>query len=90
MPNPNFNKQVPQQKPAPSSGVKPLPSGSPDLSMPMRTASWPGLPGKAGPDRSNGVPEEKVYAMAQGLRGGVDNDPGPSTDFQAIKPKSTT
>lgn len=43
--------------------------------MPMKTPSWPGLPGKTQPrDRSAGVPEEKVYAVARGLRGGTDND----------------
>lgn len=81
MANDYFNKQVGTIKqPSSGTGVKPLPAGKPDLSMPMRTAAWPGLPGKAGPDRSNGVPEEKVYACAQGLRGGKDNDPGPSKD----------
>lgn len=30
---------------------------APSLSMPEKTANWPGLPGKAGPDRSAGVPE---------------------------------
>lgn len=74
MANNRFNKQI-QTVPEPTTGgmgKKPLPSGSPDLSMPERTASWPSLPGKTGPDRSAGVPEEKVYAFAQGLRGGKE------------------
>lgn len=81
MPNNYFNRQIADIKePKSSQGRKPLPAGKPDLSMPERTASWPSLPGKAGPERSNGVPEEKVYAFAQGLRGGKDNDPGSSKD----------
>jgi len=26
------------------------------------------------------MPEEKIYAVAKGIRGGVDDDPGPSKD----------
>ncbi len=32
-----------------------------------RTANWPGLPGKTGPDRSAGVKKLKAYAMSKGL-----------------------
>lgn len=74
MPNPRFNTQVRNLK-VPTSGgkgVEPLPSGTPSTSIPERTAAWPGLLGKAGPDRSAGVPEEKVYAFAEGLRGGKE------------------
>jgi hypothetical protein len=28
----------------------------PTLTMPEKTANWPGLPGKAGPNRSGGAP----------------------------------
>ena len=81
MANDYFNKQVGTIKqPTSGQGVKPLPPGKPDLSMPMRTASWPGLPGKSGPNRANGTPEEKIYAYARGLCGGMDNDPGKSKD----------
>lgn len=45
----------------------------------MRTANWGGLPGNPQKrDRANGIPEENVYAKAVGLRGGVDDDLGPS------------
>lgn len=74
MPNSRFNRQVGNVKPTGPSGVKPLPSGNPPVSMPERTAAWPGLPGKAGPDRSAGMPEEKVYAKAVGIAGGKDDD----------------
>jgi len=60
------------KQPATGRGVSPKPAGTQAASMPMRTANWGGLPGKAGPDRSNGVPEEKIYACAQGLRGGKE------------------
>lgn len=80
MPNPYNTKQVTNLKAAPASGVKPIQSGPRRDTVTIRTAKWPGLPGKAGPDRSNGVPEEKVYPFAQGIRGGSDDDPGPSKD----------
>lgn len=76
--NTPYNDTEPQS--GPQTGQKPLPAGPKDQAIPMRTAKWPGLPGKAGPDRSAGVPEEKVYPYAQGIRGGSDDDPGPSKD----------
>lgn len=81
MANKFYNTQIRNiDQPSSGQGVKPLSPGKPDLSMPMRTARWPGLPGEAGPDRSAGAPEEKVYAFAQGLRGGSDEDKGESKD----------
>lgn len=67
---------------ATGTGVKPLSKGKPTGSYSIKesTASWPGLPGKAQKDRSWGVHEEKVYATAKGIRGGVDDDPGESKD----------
>ncbi len=32
-----------------------------------RTASWPGLPGKTGPNRSAGVKKLKTHPMSKGL-----------------------
>ncbi len=32
-----------------------------------RTAAWPGLPGKTGPDRSAGVKKLKIYPTSKGL-----------------------
>ena len=32
-----------------------------------RTASWPGLPGKTGPNRSAGVKKLKIHPMSKGL-----------------------
>jgi hypothetical protein len=59
----------------PGDGVRPQrPGFAPSQNIPESTASWPGLPGKAGPDRANGINEEKVYVFAQGLRGGADID----------------
>lgn len=57
-------------------------SGSQQTSaLPMKTASWPGLPGKAQPsNRSGGTPQESVYAKAVGLAGGKDNDAGESKE----------
>ena len=49
--------------------------------MPERTAKWPGLPGPKQRDRSRGIKEEKIYATAQGLRGGVDSDDTSTEDF---------
>ena len=50
-------------------GVLPKPGGNAD-SMPMRTASWPGLPGKASNGFAKfkaGAPEVNGYAMYEGL-----------------------
>lgn len=35
--------------------------------MPMRTASWPGLPGKSGPERSAGVTKVKTNPRSEGI-----------------------
>lgn len=43
-------------------------------SLNMTGPSWPGLPGKTGPDRTAGYPTEKIYAQAKGLAGGTDSD----------------
>jgi hypothetical protein len=32
-----------------------------------KTVDWPGLPGKAGPDRSNGVKKCKCYPVSKGI-----------------------
>lgn len=81
MSNDRYNTQNrTKNEPATGKGVLPK-TGEPQKSeLPMRVASWPGLPGPAQKmDRSNGVPEEKVYAQATGLRGGKDDDSeGPS------------
>ena len=54
---------------------------SPSSSMPEKTASWPGLPGPTQKrNRANGFPEEKVYPVAVGLRGGSDSDQGESKE----------
>jgi hypothetical protein len=41
--------------------------GSSPSSMPEKTASWPGLPGKTGPDRSGGVKKLKVHPKSEGM-----------------------
>lgn len=75
MANNLFNKQI-QTIPERTSGGKGVmpQKGEPQKSdLPMRTAGYPGLPGKAqSRDRANGVPEEKIYASAEGLRGGKE------------------
>jgi hypothetical protein len=32
--------------------------GAPSMPMPEKTASWPGVPGKTGPNRSGGTPKK--------------------------------
>ena len=75
MANQRYNTQIRNRKePTTGKGVFPL-KGMPQWSHTTTShPSWPGLPGPSGPDRSNGTPEEKVYAYAQGIRGGVDDD----------------
>ena len=43
------------------------PSGSMSSSLNEKTAAWPSLPGKSGPDRSGGVKKLKVCAKSEGL-----------------------
>lgn len=79
MANNRYGQDSNLKQPKSGHGVSPKKSGPTPASLPMRTASWPSLPGKSqSKDRANGIPEEKVYAYAQGLRGGVDDDPGES------------
>jgi hypothetical protein len=73
MANSYFNTQIGNDKePKSGKGVMPKGGGPGSTSVPERTANWPGLPGKGGTDRSNGSPEEKIYATAKGLRGGKE------------------
>lgn len=76
MANPRYSQNISNLKqPSSGKGESPKKAGPKHYSMPERTANWPGLPGKAQPkDRSLGYPEEKVYAKAEGLRGGKDVD----------------
>lgn len=83
MANNRFNKQI-QTVPEPMTGgkgVMPLQPSKASLSVEESHPSWGGLPGKAGPNRSNGSPEEKTYAFTQGLAGGKDKDGGNLKDF---------
>lgn len=57
MPNKSYSK-------FPSKGGETKAMGSaPDLSMPIRTASWPGLPGPASKSRAAGTPETGCKGM---------------------------
>ena len=52
------------------SGIKPPPtgrSGPKSDTVTEKTADWGGLPGKSGPDRSNGVEKLKTDAKSEGL-----------------------
>ena len=42
-------------------------AGAPAVKVNERTASWPGLPGKAGPNRSAGVKKLSIHPMSKGL-----------------------
>ena len=44
--------------------------GAPAATVNEKTANWPGLPGKGGPDRSAGVKKLKVHPTAAGLTTG--------------------
>lgn len=80
MANNRFNSQIKTipEKTSGGKGVLPQTGEIQKVALNVSSPSWPGLPGKSGPDRAAGMPEEKIYASAQGLRGGVDSDPGPS------------
>ena len=62
----NPSKQTGGQGPGPKA------QGSPaSAPMPVKTANWPGLPGKAGPNRSGGDPTSgklgPFYVKKEGL-----------------------
>lgn len=84
MANNRFNSQIQTipEKASGGQGVFPK-KGEPQKSeIRMSSPNWGGLPGKAQRDRANGMPEEKIYAQAKGLRGGSDDDNGASSkDF---------
>lgn len=57
MSNKYFNKDTAPSKQTGGEGGSNKAMGStPSLSMPEKTAAWPGLPGKASPNRSAGTP----------------------------------
>jgi hypothetical protein len=65
MPNPDygeFHKELGNK--AKSSPPK---KGGKGAGVNEKTANWPGLPGKEGPDRSNGVYKCKTYPTSKGI-----------------------
>lgn len=68
MANKYFNHQVGNIKASGGSGAKTsVGSGSGGGGMTEKTANWPGLPGKSGPNRSGGTPKAKTYPKSAGL-----------------------
>lgn len=63
MPNKDFNDMIDNKSSGEKTGVR----GSKSDSMNEKTAAWPGLPGKTGPDRSNGVQKVKTTAKSEGI-----------------------
>ena len=58
MSNKYWNKDTAPSKQTGGEGGSNKAMGStPSIPMPEKTANWPGLPGKAGPNRSAGTPE---------------------------------
>lgn len=68
MPNP-FNSENGQQNKTGGSGQKDQSRGKkPSGSLRMKTAAWPAVPGKTGPDRNTTkVKEVKQYATSKGV-----------------------
>lgn len=68
MPNP-FNSENGQQNKTGGSGHKEKPQGSAsNPKLRMKTANWPGNPGKSGPNRNTtGVKEISEYATKSGV-----------------------
>ena len=59
MSNKYFNRDAaPSHQTGGEGGSNKAQGSGPSISMPEKTANWPGLPGKASPDRSAGVPKE--------------------------------
>lgn len=65
MPNPdsgNLDSQLGNRPP-----VFKRRAGAPAAKVNERTANWPGLPGKTGPNRSAGVKKLKIHPFSKGL-----------------------
>ena len=61
------NSRHPNQK---SKNMRAKRMNAPDASnasFPEKTANWPDVPGKKGPNRSAGVKKAKVYAQSKGV-----------------------
>lgn len=69
MPNSRFNSQVGQVKKTSATYQNQKPGTSPGMTM--KGPDWPGLPGKAGPDRDGGFGKTvKTQAQSKGIQGG--------------------
>lgn len=62
----NYHSQNSNVKNKGHGGVKP-PSPGKSMSFVEKTAGWGGLPGKSGPNRSNGVKKAKAYVKSEGI-----------------------
>ncbi len=67
MPNPYYNKQVSNIKTKGGAGSVSVKGSGGAGALTEKTASWPGLPGKSGPNRANGVTKVKIYPKSEGL-----------------------
>ena len=68
MTNPNFSEH--RESKSRAGGPKPPSPGSPKGvkgSLNERTANYPDVPGKTGPDRSAGVKKVKTHPQSKGL-----------------------
>lgn len=65
MSNPDFNDDVNKRR----HSAKPPPTSTPGKpgKMKEKTASWGGLPGETGPNRSGGVKPAKIHPKSEGL-----------------------
>ena len=72
MPNKFYSKDAVPSKQSWGEGGSNKASGrAPSLSMPERTAAWPGLPGKSGPNRSGGAPTSGKLGQFRVKREGI-------------------
>ena len=58
MPNKHYNNMHGANRKGAGGHSNAAPGAKPAESMPQKTAAWPGLPGKGGPDRSGGDPKQ--------------------------------
>lgn len=57
MPNPHYNNMHGANRKGVGGHSNKAPGAKSGASMPEKTAAWPGLPGKSGPNRSGGTPK---------------------------------
>ena len=67
MSNPRYSDTAPSRGEDKPVGPMDKAARAPSAAVSIKTANWPSLPGKAGPNRSNGVAKASAHAKSEGV-----------------------